>query len=125
MITVLGVPGMIGAWCNGQWEDVDYETQLPNWEEGIVQILGFVEAPDGVLHAIVHPCDYNLTEVKGAIGILWPLEFHPTTKQPLLDIVNVDSLERHTLMVPFSNEGEHFLEVWDHDRWADQFLNFE
>ena len=57
-------------WCVVQWEDVDYETQLPNWEEGIVQILGFIEAPDGVLHAIVHPCDYNLTKVKGAIGTL-------------------------------------------------------
>ena len=109
-------------WCYVTWDNgPDPNTDAVIAVEGIAQVLGFIEAPDGDLYAVVHPADYHNQEKQGIIGTLWPLEFYANTTHPKLYLVTVDSLGDCALMIPYNNSGTVFLKVWDRDKWADEF----
>ena len=113
-------------WCYVSWDDgTNLETGATVVIQGITQVVGFIEAPDGNLYAIVHPCDYDKKEAQGIIGTFWPMEYHTNSIRPKLYIVTVDSLGDSALMIPYDDSGTNFVEVWNRDKWADQFIQID
>ena len=53
------------------------------------------------------------------------MEYHTNSIRPKLYIVTVDSLGDSALMIPYDDTGNHFVEVWNRDKWADQFIQID
>ena len=70
-------------WCFVKWELEDGETI-----QGVVQILIFVEAPDGELYAVVHAPDTSRQEAHRVFCTLWPMEFQNRSTRPQLYVVS-------------------------------------
>jgi hypothetical protein len=37
-------------------------------------------------------------------------------------LVNVDCIVRHCLMIPIDDGQSRFMEIWNRERWADEFF---
>jgi hypothetical protein len=111
-----------GPWIDWAWID---------WQEdgeGIGKLLIFIEIPNDGLSVIVFPGDIGRCKQHGILTDLWPLEFHPRSQNPHLQIVSVDCLQHHALMIPFKlvpsfppHRDDLWLHVHDRDTWADEF----
>ena len=101
-----------------------------HWEEGdgLAKILVFLEVPVDGLSAIVYPCEIDTCTRRSKLTEVVRMERHPRSRVPHLQIVSVDSLQQHALVLPlrsFNYPNEHDVDEWlyVHDRefWADQF----
>jgi len=109
-------------WCWVQWEE----------GEGIARLLIFIEDPQEELFAVMHPCSIDQRKDHSVLSAIWMMECIPGTHKPCLQLVPVDSLEHHALMISYTATEtpppifKHlFLEIYDRNSWGDQFQNFE
>ena len=111
---------------SGPWMDWAFI----HWEEGdgLAKILVFLEVPVDGLSAIVYPCEIDTCTRRSKLTEVVRMERHPRSRVPHLQIVSVDSLQQHALVLPlrsFNYPNEHDVDEWlyVHDRefWADQF----
>ena len=87
------------------------------------RIIGFVMDDDTKeRYAIANVCDYNC--VKSSVFTnRWKLSLDPKGKANVY-LVDVEAIVRHCLMIPEdldASPSQYWHEVWDMERWADQF----
>jgi len=109
-------------WCWVQWDD----------SEGIAKLLIFMEDPSNKLFAIMHPCSLLTRKDHSVLSAIWSMEWIPHTRTPWLQLVPVDSLQHHALMLSYTAVAlsptdilDQWIEIYDRDSWGDQFQNFE
>ncbi len=91
------------------------------------QILAFVVCPVEIVNgshiilAVVSTCKFIHT--KGSVfTTIWEQDYDDTKKTvPSLVLVNVDCIVRHCLMIPIDDAQSCFMEIWNRERWADEF----
>jgi hypothetical protein len=116
-----------GAWID--WCLINWEEEV----EGPAKILTFFEDPSQSLCALVYPCDTSKVKPHSILSDLIPMEQDPRSNRPLLQIVSVDSLQHHVLMLPYAacatpqhnSEGNWMVQVHERDSWSDKFQNFD
>jgi len=88
------------------------------------QLLAFIEEEDGSCLAIAHACRYQNSK-HDIIFNKWSQEYVYTGRQKKISIqaVDLNSLVRHCLMIPYNDDREEYIEVWSRELWADQFLD--
>ena len=92
------------------------------------QILAFVVCPVEIVNgshiilAVVSTCKFIHT--KGSVfTTIWEQDYDDTKKTvPSLVLVNVDCIVRHCLMIPIDDGQSRFMEIWNRERWADEFF---
>ena len=87
------------------------------------QILGFLKLENNEIHAVVQTCGYQCQK-NSIISTRWKQEYIYTgrTKRISVQTVSVESIVRHTLVIPYNNKRDEYTEIWNRDLWADQFL---
>ena len=116
-------------WANISWWDGDDATTgEPKHVLIIGRILLFFQHPNGTLMAIVHSANWNRHEQHGVYGTLWELEYEGPVhnRRPKLEMANVDSLENHVCMIPYSNaHPSMWIHIWNRDEWPKCFQTIE
>ena len=85
------------------------------------KILAFYKSTDNEdskIYAITQCCEYKHT-TSSVISTRWKME--KFGDQPNIQMIDVDSIVRHVLMIPESDDNMYYHEIWDRERWADQF----
>ena len=86
------------------------------------KLMGFVEMPDQSIKAVVMCCSYEHSK-SGVISTYWKLEFvDKGLRHNYYALYDVDSFVRHVLMIPENAEECGFHEIWEKERWANEFL---
>ena len=88
------------------------------------QILGFVKSPshDGV-QVVVSTCEFSHTQ-GSVFSTKWKQSYVHYTgnrRSCRIEIVDVDSIVRHCLMVPHDANKSSYHEIWCQELWGDQF----
>jgi hypothetical protein len=89
------------------------------------KILGFIDNLEGGCSAIVLCCEY-VHKRSGVFSTYWKLEFlDKANKRPYIQLIDTESIVRHCLMIPENDENCGFHEIWDKERWAEEFCEFD
>ena len=91
------------------------------------QILGFVESQEGdLLEAVVSTCDFKHS--RGSVfSTQWQQSFvHHTgnRKTRRIEIVDVNSIVRHCLMIPTDDSQATYNEIWSRELWSNEFSDY-
>ena len=116
-------------WVHVQWWDgEDLVTGEPKHLSIIGHILLFFRHPDGSLMAVIHSVNWKQHEQHGVFGTLWELEYEGPmhARRPKLEIANVDALENHVCMIPYSDaHPSMWIQIWNQDKWPGCFQTIE
>jgi len=89
------------------------------------QLLAFIEDTNGNQWAIARCCEYK-NRKDSFLTNRWKQEYvysrGGTRKTPFLQAIDLDSIVRHCLMIPFDSERSEYIELWSTELWGDQFL---
>ena len=89
------------------------------------KILCFTNPQDEVFHAIVECCEFKFKR-NSVFTNTWEKAFIYDTageKKPYICHVNVESIIRHALMIPYTDDDiMYYEEIWDRELWASEFL---
>ena len=84
------------------------------------KLLGFVKL-NKEEHAIVMQCEHKHKQ-SGVFSTYWKLEYCDKRKQqPMVNLMDVNSMVRHCLMIPEGKDEIGYHEIWDQTRWANAF----
>ena len=112
-------------WCYVKWWDGDdSNTQEPQDVRIIGRIHLFIETPDGEIKAVVQSVDLQTQEPYGVFGTYWYLEESGplTARTPKFELVDVDALDDHVMVVPYDDTGKRYIHIHDRSEWAGYFL---
>ena len=86
------------------------------------KLCAFVEMPDETIKAVVLCCSFEHVR-SGVFSTYWKIEYVNNAKTvPYYALLDVDAIVRHVLMIPENNLEHAFHEIWDRDRWANEFV---
>jgi hypothetical protein len=115
-------------WAYIRWNlGEDRRTGDETFQSVIGRLLGFFRHPDGFLMAIVHSCEVGTDEQHGVFGTCWHLEYNnQANPRPRLSMVNVDCIEDHACMIPYSEENPlAWVHVWHPHEWPGCFQTID
>jgi hypothetical protein len=106
------------------YEDQEYEEDAADYAPG--RICGFIQdAGSDLIKAIIRCCDIKYRQ-SSLFSTRWRLAYSDNArKQPIYELVDVDSIVRHVLMMPSQEKKGFYHEIWNRTRWADQFHRIE
>ena len=86
------------------------------------RIVAFVEVL-GKTRLVVESCDIYYKK-SSVFTTEWRREINKKTKDPGVHLIDLDSIVRHCLIIPETNDESCnvFHEVWERERWADEFF---
>ena len=106
-------------------DEVHYRDEIENvmdYHYAPGQILGFVEH-DKSIFAIVLQCHFS-HKISSAISTEWKIEYiDKQCKRPSVNLMDINSIVRHCLMIPQNDEMNEYHEIWEIDRWASAFCS--
>ena len=126
-----GLPSSVEAVaqkCNVHFGDTMENPKLYGYSPG--KILAFIEYPKGNYQAVVETCSYKCQRPANSKFLTtWEPAFvwkrQPGKSRPRkvrhVCLVDVDSIVRHCLIIPYDDNHTSYLEVWARDLWGDQF----
>ena len=100
---------------------MDGDVDQDMYDYAPAKILGFVKVGNA-LSCIVRPCGISYTK-SSVFSTKWSLAFWDRGgKNPMINVVSVDSIVRHCLMIPIEGEDSvAFHEIYERERWANEF----
>jgi hypothetical protein len=110
-------------------EKAYYDWCMINWNENgaVVPYIGrihlFVRTPDGEIMAVVQSVDTKTREDHGIFGDYWYMDHTgPLNNQvPKFEIVEVDALADHVMVIPYNLGEKRYIHVHDRDTWPSKF----
>ena len=110
-------------------EKAYYDWCMINWNENgaVIPYIGrihlFVRTPDGEIMAVVQSVDTKTREDHGIFGDYWYMDHTgPLNNQvPKFEIVEVDALADHVMVIPYNLGEKRYIHVHDRDTWPSKF----
>jgi len=88
------------------------------------QLLAFIEDQEGNQFTIARCCQYENRQ-DSFITTRWKQEYTyiGRQKRPFLQAIDLDSIVRHCLMIPYNTNRDEYVELWSKELWGDEFLD--
>lgn len=99
----------------------DSPEQAQDYHYAPGKILAFVDMGQGQTSAVVMCCAFKHIH-SSVITNHWKLEFaDKQCKVPQVLLIDVNAIVRHCCMMPENKKAHGFHELWEKERWADEF----
>ena len=100
----------------------DDEETSQDYDYAPGKVLTFVENNDGTVDALILGCHFQ-QKTSSPISTYWKIQYEDAAcKQPYVNLVSVDSIVCHCMMIPENDELNGYHEIWDRELWAKSFL---
>jgi hypothetical protein len=85
------------------------------------EILCFVQDDSVTLKAVVLCCAFKHVK-SGVFSTHWKVEYvDALNTRPYVLLIDVAAIVQHCLMIPENDKAHGYHEIWDKERWANEF----